>query len=72
MKKIYAIFIALVLLVSFATFAQTYDITGKVTDGTTGEVLIGANVFLKGTSWGAASDANGIYSIVAPAGTIYS
>jgi hypothetical protein len=69
MKKIYAIFIALVLLVSFATFAQTYDITGKVTDGTTGEVLIGANVFLKGTSWGAASDANGIYSIVAPAGT---
>jgi iron complex outermembrane receptor protein len=69
MKKIYAISIALVLLVSFATLAQTYKITGKVTDGTSGEALIGANIFLKGTSWGAASDANGNYSITARPGS---
>ncbi|MCW8960679.1 MAG: carboxypeptidase-like regulatory domain-containing protein, partial [Ignavibacteriaceae bacterium] len=69
MKKIYAISIALALLVSFATLAQTYNITGKVTDGSNGETLIGANIFLKGTSWGAASDANGNYSITARPGS---
>ncbi|MCW8997016.1 MAG: TonB-dependent receptor, partial [Psychromonas sp.] len=48
---------------------QTYNITGKVTDGSNGETLIGANIFLKGTSWGAASDANGNYSITARPGS---
>ena len=69
MKKIYAISVALAFLVSFATLAQTYNITGKVTDGSNGEALIGANIFLKGTSWGAASDANGNYSITARPGS---
>ena len=69
MSKIYTFVITLVLLVSFATFAQTYDITGKITDGTNGEALIGANIFLKGTSLGAASDANGNYSITTKAGS---
>ena len=69
MSKIYTFIVALALFVSSATFAETFKITGKVTDGSTGEPLIGANVFLLGTSWGAASDADGNYSLVAEQGS---
>jgi len=69
MSKIYTFIVSIVLLLSFTTFAETFTITGKVTDGSTGEPLIGANVFLLGTSWGAASDADGNYSIVAEQGS---
>ncbi|MCW8804657.1 MAG: TonB-dependent receptor [Ignavibacteriaceae bacterium] len=69
MSKIYTFIGTLVILVSFVTFAETFKITGKVTDGSTGEALIGANIFLLGTSWGAASDADGNYSIVAEQGS---
>jgi len=69
MSKIYTFIVTLILLLSFTTFAQTYKISGKVTDGTNGEALIGANIFLKGTAWGAASDADGNYSITANPGT---
>ena len=69
MSKIYTFIVTLVLLLSFATFAETFKVTGKVTDGSTGEPLIGANVFLQGTSWGAASDADGNYTIVAEQGS---
>ncbi len=45
-------------------FAQeTGTIKGKVTDKSTGEALIGANVFIKGTTKGAATDINGNYEI---------
>lgn len=56
------------LLFSSLAFSQSYTISGKVTDGMNGEVLIGANIFLKGTTLGAASNADGNYSIVAPSG----
>ncbi len=50
------------------TYAQT-SIEGKITDKVTGEALIGANVILAGTAFGAASDINGEYIIRAvPAG----
>ncbi len=39
-------------------------ITGRVNDGSTGEALVGANVILLGTSFGAATDNNGNYNIV--------
>jgi len=68
MSKIHTLIFAIVLLLSFATFAQTFKISGKVADATNGEAMIGANIFLKGTSWGAASDANGNYSITAKPG----
>ena len=68
MSKIYTFIATFVLLLSFATFAQTYKISGNVTDGSNGEALIGANIFLKGTSLGAASDANGNYSITTKSG----
>ncbi len=69
MKKLYLSILAFVLLLSFSTFAQKYNLSGKVDDAATGDVLIGANVYLTGTSWGAATDADGKYSIEVDAGT---
>jgi hypothetical protein len=69
MNKSYKFLIAFFLLFSFTALAETYTISGKVVDGSSGEALIGANVYLLGTSWGAASDADGNYSIVAEKGS---
>lgn len=41
-------------------------ITGQVTDATTGEVLPGVNIMIKGTSTGVASDMEGNFSITVP------
>ncbi len=63
----------LLLLITFTfAFAQTGvgRIAGKVIDKQTGEALIGANIIVKGTDFGAATDANGEYLItLVPAGT---
>jgi outer membrane receptor protein involved in Fe transport len=63
--------VALSLLASVLSFAQnTGKLTGKVTDAATGEPLIGANVFVEGTSYGAATDVEGEYVIIKlPSGT---
>lgn len=50
-------------LLSAAVFAQGGSITGTVTDSSTGEKLIGANVVLKGTLNGDVTDINGKYNI---------
>lgn len=50
-------------LFSVAVFAQGGSITGTVTDGSTGEALIGANVVIKGTTNGDVTDTNGTYTI---------
>jgi hypothetical protein len=60
---------AFVLLFTFSTYAQYFKISGHVESAGTGEPLIGANVYLTGTSWGAATDVDGNYSISAEAGT---
>lgn len=44
----------------------TLKIRGKVTDKKTKETLIGANVFILGTSYGSATDLNGDYSFDVP------
>jgi iron complex outermembrane receptor protein len=64
----YSYIIALLFLVSFSSLAQNYTVSGKVTDGTTGEALVGANVYISEVTTGAASDVNGKYSITVPAG----
>ncbi len=60
-------------LISFSlSLAQTGSgrIAGKVIDKQTGEALIGANVIVKGTNFGAATDANGEFLIThLPPGT---
>ena len=63
MYKMYRFIVSRCCSVSFTTYAQTYKLCGKVTEATTGEALIGANVFVEETTWGAASDANGNYSM---------
>lgn len=58
------------LLISFPIFASGGSIKGKVTDKSTAEALIGANVVVQSTKIGAATDLNGFYIIKdIPAGT---
>ncbi len=57
-----------ILLFSFilisTSFAQNVgSISGKITDAKTGESLIGVNIILKGTYYGAATDINGNFRI---------
>jgi TonB-linked SusC/RagA family outer membrane protein len=54
------------LLLTIGLFGQR-TVTGKVSD-TAGEPLIGANVFVKGSTVGTVTDFNGMYSIVIPQG----
>jgi TonB dependent receptor-like, beta-barrel/CarboxypepD_reg-like domain/TonB-dependent Receptor Plug Domain len=51
-----------ILLLPSILLAQG-SIKGTVTDLQTGEPLIGANVLVEGTTFGAATDANGVYQI---------
>src|SRR6056297_2718870 len=48
---------------SISLIAQTGTIRGKVTDAQTGESLIGASVYISGTTIGASADLDGNYSI---------
>jgi len=51
------------IIISSAVMAQTADIRGFVYEKQTGEPVIFTNVYLKGTTYGAATDVNGFYSI---------
>ena len=64
MMKIYKTLV-LMLMLSSALFAQNYSISGTVTSTESGEKLVGANVYVKGTSLGAATDVDGNYTIAA-------
>ena len=60
------------LVMTALIFAQggRGKIRGVVTDQETGEVLVGANVSIEGTSLGASTDLNGVYVVLAiPTGT---
>jgi hypothetical protein len=60
--------VLLMMFVGTFSFAQTI-ITGKVTDATTGEGLISANVYLKSNlSKGTITDFDGNYTITVPKG----
>ena len=61
MKKAIIIWILLHLT---ALAGVTGKLAGKVTDAVTGEPLLGANIVLQGTSFGAASDINGNYTVL--------
>ncbi|PKL89925.1 MAG: hypothetical protein CVV23_02510 [Ignavibacteriae bacterium HGW-Ignavibacteriae-2] len=62
MKKI-TILIFLLSLPIYLLAGTVGKVKGKVIDKATGEALIGANVFVVGTSFGAATDINGAYEI---------
>ncbi len=65
-KVLLIILIALLIVIgsSISVIAGTTGkISGKITDASNGEPLISANVVLKGTSLGAATDIDGLYTI---------
>lgn len=66
MKKTLLLFAFVVT--TFALFAQTKTITGKITDASNKEGLIGASVRVKGTeNIGTVTDANGKFTLEVPA-----
>ncbi|NCS89308.1 MAG: TonB-dependent receptor [Ignavibacteria bacterium CG2_30_36_16] len=68
MAKIYKVLVLMLVLGSTLVYAQRYTISGVVTSASTGEKLLGTNVYLKGTTLGAATDIDGKYSITADKG----
>ncbi|MCX6273536.1 MAG: TonB-dependent receptor [Bacteroidetes bacterium] len=73
MKKIIPILILLVFLIDFHGFAgnptvKSITVSGKITDKSTGEVLLGANVFVKELKSGTVTNPYGFYSISLPPG----
>ncbi|MCB9275508.1 MAG: TonB-dependent receptor [Lewinellaceae bacterium] len=60
--------LAFLCLASAFAWAQSGNLTGKVTDAGTGEPLIGASVYLEGASSGTVTDYEGNYSLKVPAG----
>ena len=64
MRKIYTILFSLLLIPWMVYAGTTGKIKGKITDLESGEPLVGANVLVLGTSFGAASDVNGEYIIL--------
>ena len=55
---------------SSLTEVQQRRITGKVTDATTGELLPGVTIVIKGTTTGVASDIDGTFSLDIPSGNV--
>ena len=50
--------------------AQQATVTGTVTSADTGEPLIGANVLIEGTTYGAATDTDGSFTVNVPSGAV--
>ncbi len=70
MPKFNKILVLLLILFPVFTFAQTGKIVGTVSDKENGEALLGANVLIEGTSFGAATNENGDFVILSvPPGT---
>jgi TonB-linked SusC/RagA family outer membrane protein len=55
--------VIMVLALSLVTYAQTQTVSGTVTDGITGESLVGVSVYVKGTQNGTNTDAKGEYTL---------
>lgn len=64
-KKVILFFL---FLLSITVKAENYTISGYVYDASNGESLIGATVFLKGTTQGTTANAYGFYSLSVSAG----
>lgn len=69
MRRLCLFLVSFLLLGFTSLHGQNVQITGTVTSSEKGEPLIGASVIAKGTSIGAATDANGYYTINVPQNT---
>jgi len=67
--KLSTIMLILLIFVG-AGFAQTGDVTGTVTDASTGETLPGVTILIKGTTTGTTSGINGDYRITVDPGAV--
>ena len=67
-KSIKSSLLTLVLLMAGNLMFAQQTISGKVTDASTGEPLIGANILILGTSTGAITDTEGNYNMNVPEG----
>lgn len=66
MRKILQKSYCMLLFVGLFThqvYAQSYNVSGKVTDATTGEGMAGVNVVVKGTTEGTITDVNGNFNL---------
>ncbi len=63
MKHLALIILIVSMLGGAATAGEPGTITGTVTDQKTGEILIGANVFIQGTAQGSAANREGVFTI---------
>jgi iron complex outermembrane receptor protein len=70
MNKLYKMIFVMAILFSTSLLAQ-HTVSGVVTDATTGDRLIGANVYFPDLNMGAATDGNGEYSISSVAPGVY-
>ncbi|MBR07029.1 MAG: TonB-dependent receptor [Rickettsiales bacterium] len=68
MKKL--IFIGGLLAISVLSNAQTFTISGYITDSDNGESLIGATILEKGTTRGTVTNTFGFFSLTLPAGEV--
>ena len=58
-----ALIIIFMLMCNLFALAQTSKVSGKVTDATTGEFLVGVSVYEKGTQNATTTDVNGVYTL---------
>lgn len=65
------IFFLLLILFPFVVVAQRHTISGYVTDNSTGEKLISANVYNAITLQGSITNTYGFYSVTLPADTVW-
>jgi hypothetical protein len=54
------------MLLAGKTYAQSYTVSGTVTDARTGEGMAGVNVIIKGTSEGTITDVDGKFTLTIP------
>ncbi len=66
MSKIYITI--LFLCICIYSFSQRYTLSGYISDEKTSEKIIGANVYVKGTTLGTLSNPYGFYSLTLPSG----
>ena len=71
MKPHHLIWALLCTWLPAVAFSQTATISGYVSDATSGETLIGANVYVKDGKQGTASNNFGFYSLKVPTGEVH-
>ena len=62
------IFLTFLLVTTVISAQERYTVSGTITDGSNGETLFGASVFLEGTTIGVTTNEYGFYSLTAPQG----